>query len=71
MRVRFLLPQLMNKDYVALYHQALDELNDANGQIVRHHKDFRRIQDILDEVVNSANPRKMSDALRAIRNIVG
>ncbi len=56
-------------DLQAKYDQALDELNAANGQIRRHHEDFRRIQEALDEWENGCLTN--IGAYRKIRSIVG
>jgi len=49
------------------------ELAEANAEIARHHRDFQRIQQILDRFDNSGDPDAVKGvrALVAIRNIVG
>ena len=49
------------------------ELIEANAEMARHHRDFERIQQILDRFDNSGDPDAIKGvrALVAIRNIVG
>jgi hypothetical protein len=55
----------------ARWATAEEELREANLEIIRHHRDFQFIREILDQAERSAAPFDWKHCLAQIRNIVG
>lgn len=55
------------------YYQAIMDLREANGELSRHHEDFKRISRLLDDFFSDDPDRAMSavETLKAIRRVVG